>query len=69
MQILLALNYCHHPNGHGRPRSSSGGNGTPSPESNEKRAQILHRDLKPDNGTFIYCFVQSASDAPSFSVS
>ncbi|TBU48633.1 kinase-like protein [Dichomitus squalens] len=46
MQILLALNYCHHPNsGHGRTSSV----GTPDSDGKEKRAQILHRDLKPDN--------------------
>ncbi|KAI0743641.1 kinase-like domain-containing protein [Daedaleopsis nitida] len=45
MQILLALNYCHHPNGgHGRTSSV----GTES-DGKERRAQILHRDLKPDN--------------------
>ncbi|KAI0779573.1 kinase-like domain-containing protein [Fomes fomentarius] len=45
MQILLALNYCHHPNGgHGR-TSSIGTEG----DGKERRAQILHRDLKPDN--------------------
>ena len=33
MQILLALNYCHHHDG------------------KPKRRQILHRDLKPHNGT------------------
>ncbi|KAI0949008.1 hypothetical protein AcW1_008727 [Taiwanofungus camphoratus] len=46
MQILLALNHCHHPNGHGRSNST----GTSSEgEGKEKRPQILHRDLKPDN--------------------
>ncbi|TFY66155.1 hypothetical protein EVG20_g4935 [Dentipellis fragilis] len=44
MQILLALHHCHHPNGHGR----SGSNGLES-DGKEKRAQVLHRDLKPDN--------------------
>ncbi|KAI0368360.1 kinase-like protein [Pilatotrama ljubarskyi] len=45
MQILLALEHCHHPNGgHGR-TSSVGTEG----EGKERRAQILHRDLKPDN--------------------
>ncbi|KAI0291630.1 kinase-like domain-containing protein [Multifurca ochricompacta] len=42
MQILLALHYCHHPNGNTR---SSGSDG----EGKERRAPILHRDLKPDN--------------------
>ena len=45
MQTLLALHYCHHPNGHAW-------SGSRVEESNgkEKRAQILHRE-KPDNGT------------------
>ena len=42
MQILLALHYCHHPNANPR----SGGSG---PEG-ERKAPILHRDIKPDNG-------------------
>ena len=46
MQTLLALHHCHHPNGHART-----GSGVEEPEGKEKRAQILHRDLKPDNGT------------------
>ncbi|RDX55223.1 kinase-like protein [Lentinus brumalis] len=46
MQILLALTYCHHPNGgHGRTSSVGTGDG----DGKEKRPQILHRDLKPDN--------------------
>ncbi|KAI0708947.1 kinase-like protein [Cerioporus squamosus] len=46
MQILLALNYCHHPNSsHGRTSSV----GTADGEGKERRPQILHRDLKPDN--------------------
>ncbi|EIW63684.1 uncharacterized protein TRAVEDRAFT_160839 [Trametes versicolor FP-101664 SS1] len=45
MQILLALNHCHHPNGsHGRTSSV----GTEA-DGRDRRAQILHRDLKPDN--------------------
>ena len=48
MQILLALSYCHHPNGHSRSGSSS--TGTDTEGGKDKRPQILHRDLKPDNG-------------------
>ncbi|KAH9970160.1 kinase-like domain-containing protein [Russula compacta] len=44
MQTLLALHYCHHPNGNLRSGSSVGDG-----ESKERRAPILHRDLKPDN--------------------
>ncbi|OBZ70768.1 G2-specific protein kinase nim-1 [Grifola frondosa] len=40
MQILLALNHCHHPNCSGRSSDVTGA---------ERRPQILHRDLKPDN--------------------
>ncbi|KAF9220114.1 kinase-like protein [Gyrodon lividus] len=43
MQILLALQHCHHPPSHGRSGSSSDGDGK------DRRPQILHRDLKPDN--------------------
>ncbi|KAF9032076.1 kinase-like domain-containing protein, partial [Panaeolus papilionaceus] len=39
LQILLALQHCHHPNISGT-KSDAGGS---------RRAQILHRDLKPDN--------------------
>ncbi|CCM06118.1 uncharacterized protein FIBRA_08367 [Fibroporia radiculosa] len=45
MQILLALNYCHHPNGYGRSSSA----GTCESDGREKRPQVLHRDIKPDN--------------------
>jgi NIMA (never in mitosis gene a)-related kinase 2 len=45
MQTLLALHHCHHPNVYARPGSGSSDN-----EGKEKRAQILRRDLKPDNG-------------------
>ncbi|TCD61510.1 G2-specific serine/threonine protein kinase [Steccherinum ochraceum] len=47
MQILLALNHCHHPNGHGR--SNSTGSVSNGEDGKERRPQILHRDLKPDN--------------------
>ncbi|TFK31646.1 kinase-like domain-containing protein, partial [Crucibulum laeve] len=49
MQILLALHHCHHPNGHGRTPSSSGLGGALESDGKDRRAQILHRDLKPDN--------------------
>lgn len=42
MQILLALHYCHHPNA--TPRSGG------SAAEGERKAPILHRDIKPDNG-------------------
>jgi len=45
MQILLALCHCHHPTTHGRSGSGSG-------EGESRRPQILHRDLKPDNGAW-----------------
>ncbi|KAL4064194.1 kinase-like domain-containing protein [Scleroderma yunnanense] len=38
MQILLALQHCHHPPNQGK-----------EGEGRERRPQILHRDLKPDN--------------------
>lgn len=39
MQILLALQHCHHPP-----------NPSPDSDAKERRPQILHRDIKPDNG-------------------
>jgi NIMA (never in mitosis gene a)-related kinase len=51
MQILLALHHCHHPNGHARNGSGSGLGGAMETDSGERRTQVLHRDLKPDNGT------------------
>ncbi|PPQ91453.1 hypothetical protein CVT25_014223 [Psilocybe cyanescens] len=52
LQILHALHHCHHPNGHGHTRSSSGSGLTGTSldaEGSSRRVQILHRDLKPDN--------------------
>ncbi|KAJ7765393.1 kinase-like domain-containing protein [Mycena maculata] len=46
MQILLALSHCHNAGGHGR--TSSAGSAS-EVDGKERRAQILHRDLKPDN--------------------
>ena len=53
-QILHALQHCHHPNGHAR-SSSGGSTGTHDAVSGggSRRPQILHRDLKPDNGAFL----------------
>ncbi|KAJ3716687.1 kinase-like domain-containing protein [Lentinula raphanica] len=48
MQLLLALQHCHHPNSHGRTGSASSNSGMET-EGRERRNQILHRDLKPDN--------------------
>jgi serine/threonine protein kinase len=52
LQIVLALHHCHHPNGHGRSASGSSGTGSSGLDADgkDRRAQILHRDLKPDNG-------------------
>ncbi|KAF8954141.1 kinase-like domain-containing protein [Flammula alnicola] len=51
LQILHALHHCHHPNGHSRSGSGSATiNGTSvESQGSSRRAQILHRDLKPDN--------------------
>lgn len=51
-QILQALHHCHHPNNHQRSGSGSASNSPPfeCEGSSSRRAQILHRDLKPDNG-------------------
>ncbi|KAJ7043564.1 kinase-like domain-containing protein [Mycena alexandri] len=46
MQLLLALNHCHNTGGHGRAASAGSASEV---EGKERRAQILHRDLKPDN--------------------
>ncbi|KAI0682534.1 hypothetical protein BC835DRAFT_1399428 [Cytidiella melzeri] len=49
MQILLALNHCHHPQGGSRQSSGGSGSGEEKDRDRERRPQILHRDLKPDN--------------------
>ncbi|KAF8953847.1 kinase-like domain-containing protein [Flammula alnicola] len=51
LQILHALHYCHHPSGHTRSGNGSTTiNGTPvESEGSSRKAQILHRDLKPNN--------------------
>ena len=49
-QILQALNHCHHPNGHVRPESGISIDGGPNKEGGFWGVQILHCDLKPDNG-------------------
>ncbi|KAJ6518760.1 kinase-like domain-containing protein [Mycena sanguinolenta] len=46
MQILLALNHCHNTGGHGRTTSAGSSSEV---DGKERRAQVLHRDLKPDN--------------------
>ena len=52
LQILQALHHCHHPNGHSRSGSGSTINGGPiDADGGSRRVQILHRDLKPDNGS------------------
>lgn len=61
MQILLALSHCHHPpasSGGGHGRTSSAGSGG---EEGGRRAQILHRDLKPDNGASPLLFLPPLS--------
>ena len=51
LQILLALHHCHHPNAHaGTASGSTNFIGPLDADVNSKRTQILHRDLKPDNG-------------------
>ena len=64
MQILLALHQCHHPNGHARSSSSGGSavtDGAPCDGNagGGRRVQILHRDLKPDNGAASILFLLS----------
>ena len=51
LQILLALHYCHHPNAHvSTPAEGSANFAGPWDADVPRRTQILHRDLKPDNG-------------------
>jgi len=55
LQILQALHHCHHPNDHVRPASGPAINGGPiDAEGGSRRVQVLHRDLKPDNGSSSY---------------
>jgi serine/threonine protein kinase len=65
MQLLKALVYCHHPNAISNGSSSENAHSTghqrsPSlggSDSEPRRAQILHRDLKPDNGISFECIL------------
>jgi serine/threonine protein kinase len=59
MQILLALQHCHHPPNLG-----------PDSDGKERRPQILHRDLKPDNGACLvrFCDLAHASPVHPFAV-
>jgi serine/threonine protein kinase len=50
LQILLALHHCHHPNAHVGSGASATLTVTFDADVNLRRTQILHRDLKPDNG-------------------
>lgn len=54
MQILLALQHCHHPP-----------NQSPDLDSKERRPQILHRDIKPDNGAYLDSIVTPAHASSS----
>ena len=76
MQILLALQLCHHPNGqlHARSNSSSGGSsavndGGDGSSGGGKKVQILHRDLKPDNGAVYFPPFLSRADGCAESIS
>ena len=57
MQILLALNHCHNTGAHGRTASAGSASEI---DGKERRAQILHRDLKPDNGALLFFFVSGS---------
>ena len=59
MQLCLALSYCHHPHAQGQGRMSGGGSG----EDKDRRPQILHRDLKPDNGAWHACMRSARPNA------
>ena len=50
LQILLALHHCHHPNAHVGFGASVTLTVTFDADVNSRGTQILHRDLKPDNG-------------------
>lgn len=50
LQILLALHHCHHPNAHAGTGASANLILAFDADVNSRRTQILHRDLKPDNG-------------------
>ena len=50
LQILLALHHCHHPNAHVGTGASTNLTVNFDADINSRRTQILHRDLKPDNG-------------------
>ena len=58
LQILLALHHCHHPNVHVGTGASATVTVTSDSDMTSRRTQILHRDLKPDNGVqnFIHTF-------------
>ena len=49
IQILWALQHCHHPP-----------NRNPFSDGKERRPQILHRDLKPENGACLVRFCDLA---------
>jgi NIMA (never in mitosis gene a)-related kinase 2 len=72
MQLLKALVYCHHPNATGSASSSSshssGHHRTLSAGSDGeiKRPQILHRDIKPDNGGLVSSSSSSSSSSRIF---
>jgi serine/threonine protein kinase len=55
LQNFQALHHCYHPNGQRKLESGSAINGgLIDVEGDSRRVQILHRDLKPDNGSSSY---------------